>query len=498
MRTSLIVGLWLLWFGAIIAWRKTQARAQAQARQPFWEKSRQQQQLELQQHFEHQQRWREQQQRAGRCTIWRGVRYRGGQRLDQTATAPTGWDTRDMPEAALARCCARCRANGQCTHWSVSAAKGCEIMAGALRWETAEACEGCASGAGMLCQEPWKLSKEPLPVPLAKASARIRGVGRGTPSVLPQLVFLVPLSSSRRAQVRQLAVRLKDVGAVQGFTPMLVLAEQQDSAAPFNRGLLINVAYKEMLKLPHYRRGAAGMAPIVVHDVDNWAERPGALNYAQCLATSLPPVRRIYGIGKAALTEAALSSSKVTMGGIFCTSRAAWEGANGFATHYWGWGSEDVSLGFRLLHAHVPVYDDEMVLRPRGFYIAGNHEGQSCGVSDPNKKSPGFWEQQNARNIARNKLLLRAEKRHREIMFASFGLSKGTEYKVVSSSTVRGGGEVFMVIDVRPALPGACRAKSRGSTSAASLNECLNDVQWYHDLMSNSTPRAESGEGHAP
>jgi hypothetical protein len=202
---------------------------------------------------------------------------------------------------------------------------------------------------------------------------------------------------------------------------------------PWNKGRLLNAAFTEVQQLkrrPAASRESAGTGwwgqqqqqqqqqqqfdqqkrkqqhppppppppadVVIFHDADVWETCPGALDYAACA--------RGGGGGGSAHAHDARARARATaarhlygyppgffgsfpahihiMGGVFCVGAAVFEGVDGFANGFVGWGDEDVDFGFRL-HAHGARVDvSSLALRHARCVQDTEHDGipkTSCG-----------------------------------------------------------------------------------------------------------------------
>ena len=314
-----------------------------------------------------------------KCELWPNISYVGDIISVDTLTG----HAKDMQ----GKCCQACQKSKSCRHWTLrldeAGAGFCALKRDAIRWTSREPCENesCVSGAAIQCQKP---------ADLGNFESRLSE--QQQQDDLPLLIFLVPLSGSKREYKDRFLTRLSSIASFQKFVPLVVFAELVGTT-PFNIGQLRNIAFKEATLLERLEMKTIGgtfdasnsTASYVFHDIDNWAERPWALNYAQCFDNSIKqPIRRVYGIGNnQKLTYASVRDNSYTLGGIFCISASVYEKLNGFVSNYWGWGVEDKDFALRLVHNQIEVFDDKMVYRPSNFYRMGNAEGESCGIHDP-------------------------------------------------------------------------------------------------------------------
>lgn len=114
-----------------------------------------------------------------------------------------------------------------------------------------------------------------------------------------------------------------------GYTNYVIIIVEQDNAKLFNRGMLLNIGFKEAKKLR--------CDYVVFHDVDML---PIDVDYSYSdtpihLATDNIPFKSYFG-------------------GITLFPSELFEKINGFSNLYWGWGFEDDDLRYRCVKNNIP------------------------------------------------------------------------------------------------------------------------------------------------
>lgn len=114
-----------------------------------------------------------------------------------------------------------------------------------------------------------------------------------------------------------------------GYTNYVIIIVEQDNAKLFNRGMLLNIGFKEAKKLK--------CDYVVFHDVDML---PKDVDYSYSdtpihLATDTIPFESYFG-------------------GITLFPSELFEKINGFSNLYWGWGFEDDDLRYRCVKHNIP------------------------------------------------------------------------------------------------------------------------------------------------
>lgn len=122
---------------------------------------------------------------------------------------------------------------------------------------------------------------------------------------------------------------------------IIVVAQQSDDGRAFNRGQLLNVAFREAQR----SAAPAPLASAIFHDVDllpstsllRWYQEPPAKGRPTHIAG--PSTWRKYDMP---------GYNAVFFGGVTALHPADFEAANGYPNHYWGWGAEDDQLRLRV------------------------------------------------------------------------------------------------------------------------------------------------------
>ena len=157
----------------------------------------------------------------------------------------------------------------------------------------------------------------------------------------PTLAVVVPLRAP--ATVAEFCARLPPILRRLGVRHHIFAANQVD-ALPFNRGALVNAAFKALSDARRARRhGWPRFDYVAVHDLDRF---PAEAN-ASCAAS----IRGYYSFPAGAPRVLHPDSFA---GGVLVLRSALYRAVNGFSNVYWGYGEEDNDLFLRLRWCGLP------------------------------------------------------------------------------------------------------------------------------------------------
>ena len=150
--------------------------------------------------------------------------------------------------------------------------------------------------------------------------------------------IIVPYKN-RESQLKVFLKHMHPILQRQNINYRLFVIEQNDTN-PFNRAKLFNVGYSEAIKT------SADFTCFVFHDVDLLLENE--LNNYCCLDSPryMCPAIDVWGYK---------SFSPYSFGGVVGISTQDLQTVNGYSNKYWGWGSEDDDLFWRLHHHNIKV-----------------------------------------------------------------------------------------------------------------------------------------------
>jgi len=147
-----------------------------------------------------------------------------------------------------------------------------------------------------------------------------------------EIAIIIPF----RDRSEHLSLFLRQIHGIlkrQEYSYRVVVIEQNDEY-PFNRGKLMNVGFREALKL------SSAFTCFIFHDVDLIPE-----NDHNDYGCPTSPRHMSYAVDKFNY----ILPYKGLFGGVEAFRRADFERVNGFPNTYWGWGAEDDNLYKRVI-----------------------------------------------------------------------------------------------------------------------------------------------------
>jgi len=150
--------------------------------------------------------------------------------------------------------------------------------------------------------------------------------------------IIIPYKN-REAQLKVFLKHMHPILQRQQIDYRIFVIEQNDKS-PFNRAKLFNVGYSEATKT------STRFTCFVFHDVDLLLENE--FNDYCCLDSPryMCPAIDVWGYQ---------SFSPYSFGGVVGISKHHLQTVNGYSNRYWGWGSEDDDLFWRLHHNNIKV-----------------------------------------------------------------------------------------------------------------------------------------------
>jgi hypothetical protein len=153
-----------------------------------------------------------------------------------------------------------------------------------------------------------------------------------------KLNFIIPIRD-REKDLEHLISNLKIILKYQKIQYRIYIIEQSFNQKLFNKGKIINAAFKESLK-DNFSKG------YVIHDVDNIPLTKNIINYYY----NDIDLKGYYG-------------NDWYLGCIFYIPKNLFEQANGFSNLYWGWGFEDSDFQGRCEYLKFPINREQMIRR---------------------------------------------------------------------------------------------------------------------------------------
>ncbi|EFX71942.1 hypothetical protein DAPPUDRAFT_111185 [Daphnia pulex] len=150
----------------------------------------------------------------------------------------------------------------------------------------------------------------------------------------------------------------------------VVVVVEQSEGLPFNRGMLMNIGFKETQLQEIYQC-------FIFHDVDLLPENDG--NLYSCPEEGKPR-QMAFAID--------VPTPLAHFGGVTAFSAKDFQNVNGFSNLFWGWGNEDDDLYQRVLHHNLTVtrmFEKEPSLSHVTRYIMLDHP-----IADPNPDRIGL------------------------------------------------------------------------------------------------------------
>tara|TARA_B100001123_G_C15205699_1_gene985147 strand:- start:56 stop:718 length:663 start_codon:yes stop_codon:yes gene_type:complete len=113
----------------------------------------------------------------------------------------------------------------------------------------------------------------------------------------------------------------------------IIVISEQDDSSKFNRGKLINAAFKELNK-------RYPITYIMTHDVDLIPKDENCVKTVYTNSSDLTRIHNAHGS---------------SLGGVVKMKKEIFELCNGFPNHIWGWGIEDRALFLRVLYKDIKI-----------------------------------------------------------------------------------------------------------------------------------------------
>ncbi len=153
-----------------------------------------------------------------------------------------------------------------------------------------------------------------------------------------KLNFIIPIRD-REKDLEQLISQLKKVLKYQKIEYKIYIIEQSFNKKLFNKGKIINAAFKESLK--------DNFSNIyIIHDVDNIPLTNDIINYYY----DKNNVNHFYGY-------------QGWLGGFFSITKKYFTKVNGFSNSYWGWGCEDNDIEKRINLYNIKIDRKNLIKR---------------------------------------------------------------------------------------------------------------------------------------
>lgn len=178
------------------------------------------------------------------------------------------------------------------------------------------------------------------------------------------VAIIVPYKN-RETQLKLFIRHMHPILQKQKLAYRVFIIEQNDTN-PFNRAKLFNIGYHESITT--YKKHS--FTCFIFHDVDLLVETDN--NSYACVTSPryMCPAINVFGYR---------SFSPYSFGGVVGFSNHDFELVNGFSNKYWGWGSEDDDMYWRLHHSKKQVSRPTM---EEGRYTMLSHKKQpSNGVA---------------------------------------------------------------------------------------------------------------------
>ena len=153
-----------------------------------------------------------------------------------------------------------------------------------------------------------------------------------------KLNFIIPIRD-REKDLEHLISNLKIILKYQKIQYKIYIIEQSFNQKLFNKGKIVNAAFKESLK-DNFSEG------YVIHDVDNIPLTKNIVNYYY----NDVDLKCYYG-------------NDWYLGCLFYIPKNLFEQANGFSNSYWGWGFEDTDFKERCEFLKYPINREQMIGR---------------------------------------------------------------------------------------------------------------------------------------
>ena len=152
-----------------------------------------------------------------------------------------------------------------------------------------------------------------------------------------KLNFIIPIRD-REKDLEHLISNLKIILEYQKIQYRIYIIEQSFSKKFFNKGKIINAAFKESLKDDF-------SDTYIIHDVDNIPLTQNIINYY-----NEDDLKCLYG-------------DHWCLGCIFSVSKNVFKRVNGFSNSYWGWGFEDTDFQKRNEFFNISFNKEQMIGR---------------------------------------------------------------------------------------------------------------------------------------
>jgi hypothetical protein len=162
------------------------------------------------------------------------------------------------------------------------------------------------------------------------------------------IIRMIYILTPYRNREHHLKLFLDHYSKLLDMSKIKIIVIEQANKKPFNKGLLLNCGIKELNKIFHFTDEDF----LILNDIDCLI-KPHKLDlYLE------PPnntIHHIFGFNHIFFKQ------YNCLGGILSMRFSTFVKINGFPNNFWGWGGEDLALGWRSKYSKVPINNSKII-----------------------------------------------------------------------------------------------------------------------------------------